>query len=189
MHFAGALYISGVDGDDDCRSEKACKWSRFAAVVRSTCTGAERTSLRVLCTSSSTSPPSSQPSVAPHCVSITISPQPASAPSNVELCVRWAAIVIRESRSSNASCLVLLLRYMSSVMRLTTSASGRNRSRLPQPGSIAEKSSCANHASSAPLASRCANVARACVSGMSRDFVLSARESPLPCAPLCRAVT
>jgi hypothetical protein len=53
-----------------------------------------------------------------------------------------------------ASCSSDLLRYMSFMMRLTTSASGRNRSRLPQPGSIAEKSSCAHHASSAPLASR-----------------------------------
>jgi hypothetical protein len=119
---AGSLYITGADDDSHCTAERDCDWKRFAIIVRSTYYGLEKTSIRVLCTTGRMS----QESLAPHCVQITISPEPSFDAYNAELCLRWAALVLRESRSSNASCLVLLLRYMASVTRSATLASRRN---------------------------------------------------------------
>jgi hypothetical protein len=128
---AGPLYIPGVDDEEQCASERAHHWQRHAAVVRSTCTGSERTSLRVLCTS--TSAPSSQHDVAPHCIQIVISPKPASAPASMELCVRWVALAVRESRASNASCLGLLLDYISSMILLTKVCTPQHAPHAPPP--------------------------------------------------------
>ena len=191
---AGALYISGVDSDADCARERACRWSRFAAVVRSTCTGAERATLRVLCTSSTTpslsTQSSSQPSAAPHCVSIVISPQPASASaaSNIELCVRWVALVIRESRASNASCLGVLLAYISSMMRLAKSSMANHaRAQPSRTASDVHRIAPTDGGSAASLASRCGATVRILV--RQRVTAPPARESLQPCAPLCRAGT
>lgn len=115
---SGPLYIAGIDNDADCASERACKWKRFAAVVRSTCSGSERTCLRILCTPSCAPSSPTANSVAPHCIQITILPEPIHAPSHIELLLRWIILVIRESRASNASCLVSLLGYMSALIRL-----------------------------------------------------------------------
>ena len=157
---AGALYIPGVDCDVDCVRERACKWSRFAAVVRSTCTGVEKTTLRVLCTSTAFSlcnQSSSQASASPHCVNIVISPQPAAAPLSIELCVRWVALVIRESRASNASCLGLLLRYISSMICLTKS-SMVNRLQPSRAASDIHRVPHTDVGSAAMLASRCGSI-------------------------------
>jgi hypothetical protein len=148
---AGCLYIAGVDNDADCASERACKWKRFAAIVRSTCSGTEKTSLRVLCTPSCTSTSPTQQFAAPHCIQITISPEPVHTPSDVELCVRWMVLVVRESHSSNAVCLGSLLGYISAVIRLTKMKSSRTHSRsspsVSSPCDIENASSSANESS------------------------------------------
>lgn len=112
---ADALYISGVDSDVDCTFERQCEWKRYAIIVRSTCTGTERTSLRVLCSPTCTRSP--QQTVFPHSIQIPISPPPASPPPDIGMRVRWLTLVIRESRSSNALCLALLLRYCASAAK------------------------------------------------------------------------
>jgi hypothetical protein len=157
-HCTGTLYIPGVDDEDDCASERACHWQRHAAVIRSTCSGSDRTSLRVLCTSTLAS--SLQHPVAPHCVQIVVSPKPSSAPANIELCVRWVALALRESRASNASCLGLLLAYISSMILLTKASSPQH---APQISVLAPLPSDAQHISpgddvqppARSLASRC----------------------------------
>ncbi len=149
---AGTLHVAGVDNEADCARERACNWKRFAAVVRSTSTGAEKTSVRILCASGGAPSPLS----APHCVQFTISPEPVRAPAHVELCVRWTVLVIRESLSSNAMSLGALLSYMSALIRLTAAKGSRTHS---QPSAFAPSdpanSSSAVSAHSAALATRC----------------------------------
>ena len=140
-----------MDNDDDCAFERACEWKRFAIIVHSTCTGTKRTSLRVLCTPNcmlSSSPPQA---VFPHCIQIPISPQPASSPSDIGLRVRWATLVIRESRSSNALCLGLLLRYCAAATSWTNNTSAQDH--VLQPAQLAASSNLSQDSSSSSSAS------------------------------------
>jgi hypothetical protein len=51
----------------------------------------------------------------------------------MELCVRWAALAVRESRASNASCLGLLLDYISSMILLTNVCTPQHAPHAPPP--------------------------------------------------------